>query len=694
MKFFETQKRTQLVVFFVFLLFLFLLTYLITGSIFPGAETQYLWFYSGLFMVLFSMFFIEPYYSAPTNVIGNSISILLVLVSIRKEFTGAKHVWWEIGAGYSLLMLFISMLAVLLKDKVKSLESWQNYSSELLKKVSVRFGSGKILYSAVFLYFILTYYSIQDIKILSLLLFWWIILVAEPQKLFTSIKNESKKSENSVGEIFGVQSKKIFLAKLFEDRPSVKKFDMVVFKYSMQDGDELYFYGIVFDSYLLNQEKWIKILQLPVYPKKDGPGIYLEKNIVYKKLIKEPTEIKKIIDRFVGVIAENSDIGLIKFEYSKQSGDISEGDLLEVSTDNKKVFYQVVNGITEKEALEEKNETGFIRGEAVQIGIWIEGKSGFEKYGWVPAINSIVLKAETSNIVTPEIKYPEYQIGVIPSTLLPSVLNLHDAVTHHMAILGITGAGKSFIAREIIKQVMVETKVVCLDFTGEYLAKLKTLNPIPIIPKKDGGLAETEKLIAQKADIKDKVKIIEFRDAIQKKLSQYIKEFVDNKQSNLGLFELPDLSNTTFILEFTQLFLDAVFKYAKEHEGNRVCIVIEEAHTVIPETNSLGDLGDYGSNKALVNKIGQIALQGRKYGVGFIIIAQRTANVSKTVLTQCNTVICFQAFDETSFNFLGNYIGKKLIQVLPNLKPYHAIIAGKAVKSNVPMIVDLTRKVE
>jgi hypothetical protein len=88
----------------------------------------------------------------------------------------------------------------------------------------------------------------------------------------------------------------------------------------------------------------------------------------------------------------------------------------------------------------------------------------------------------------------------------------------------------------------------------------------------------------------------------------------------------------------------------------------------------------------------QIALQGRKYGVGLLVIAQRTANVSKTVLTQCNTVVCFQAFDETSFTFLGNYVGKDMVQALPNLKQYHAVVAGKAVKSNMPMIIDLTRE--
>jgi len=36
-----------------------------------------------------------------------------------------------------------------------------------------------------------------------------------------------------------------------------------------------------------------------------------------------------------------------------------------------------------------------------------------------------------------------------------------------------------------------------------------------------------------------------------------------------------------------------------------------------------------------------------------LIVAQRTANVVKSVLNQCNTMVSFQAFDETGFDFLG-----------------------------------------
>ena len=58
---------------------------------------------------------------------------------------------------------------------------------------------------------------------------------------------------------------------------------------------------------------------------------------------------------------------------------------------------------------------------------------------------------------------------------------------------------------------------------------------------------------------------------------------------------------------------------------------------MVPEWNFSG-VSDKIS-QPLLNSIAQIALQGRKYNVGLLVIAQRTANVSKTILTQCNTII-------------------------------------------------------
>ena len=484
-----------------------------------------------------------------------------------------------------------------------------------------------------------------------MVILWGSVLIIDSKSLHNSFRKEKKKlHSNAIGEIFGVQSKKIFLVKLFEDRSkSVKRFDIVKFKYSMQDSDEYTIAGIVFDTYLLNQEKWVKILQLG--NAENNLSSY-GKNIVYK--ITEKVEIQNLtsalkVESFVGIVIEKSSIGIIKFEYSKKIDDLQEGDLLELKVGKRRLFYQVINGSTEFEKLESKNETGFIEGEAIQLGEWQEDMLSFQKFGWVPPINTPIFKADTSNIQVQEYSYPDFKLGTIPNTQLPSIINLHEAVSHHFALLGVTGSGKSFLAREIIKSLMTDTNVICIDFTGEYMKDLMPLNPIELI--KVDGLDALEKDFADKhakALARRPDEELELRKKIQAQLDKYIKQFIEGS-NNLGLFELPALSNTSFILEFTQYFIESVFNYAKSNKGNRICLVLEEAHTIVPETNFLGDLGDYGSTKALVNKMSQIALQGRKYGVGLMVIAQRTANVSKTVLTQCNSIVCFQAFDETSW---------------------------------------------
>jgi uncharacterized protein len=154
----------------------------------------------------------------------------------------------------------------------------------------------------------------------------------------------------------------------------------------------------------------------------------------------------------------------------------------------------------------------------------------------------------------------------------------------------------------------------------------------------------------------------------------------------VAIFELPDVANSTSILSYTRWFFKVLFEIAKEgaHIPGQLCVVLEEAHTVVPEWSFVA--ADDKGAQALLNQIGQIALQGRKYGVGFMVIAQRTANVSKTVLTQCNTIIAFQQFDKTSSDFLANYMGSTMIDALQNLRPRQAIAVGKAFRSGLPTI--------
>lgn len=88
----------------------------------------------------------------------------------------------------------------------------------------------------------------------------------------------------------------------------------------------------------------------------------------------------------------------------------------------------------------------------------------------------------------------------------------------------------------------------------------------------------------------------------------------------------------------------------------------------------------------VVTRIGQIALQGRKYGVGLLVVSQRTALVSKTILSQCHTFLIHALIDQTSLDFLQNVIGREYIKAIPNLMPLQLIAAGKAVHSERPTL--------
>lgn len=682
--------KNRFVIFGIFLAgFMFINYFIFDKSVLPSTDTKDLWFYSGLFMTLFSILFIEPYYSSPKNVITNTIPLFLVFMSIKNSFE--NQVFWWIGIIFILSLLILSMTAMLLENKNKSIDDWHNIVADKIKRFVVLFGQGRVLYSSVFIVILLTYYSIKDLYTLTLFVIWFIIVSINPKNLTNTFATGKRKySKEALGTIFGVESNGIFLTKIFDDKNNINKFDAVEFIYSFEN-NQLTSKGLIFDTYSLNSEKWAKVLELKKEHIENNTKI-LDTNIIYKT---SSTSDLRLTD-FVGIVIENSSIGKVKFEYSKQNDNLEEGDLVEITINDKTIYYQVVEGFTSSEVLESKNKSGFIRGEALQLGEWDNENLNFKKFGWVPKINTPIFIANTTSIEIPKFTYPEYQLGVIPKTHLPSVINLNEAVSHHMALIGVTGSGKSFLAREIIKKLKKDTKVICVDFTGEYIKELVSLKPVHLIDS--SKLPELEKHIADKeteankGKYTDKAKLLEYKNNIQSKLNGYIDTFIKSKDNNIALFELPELSNTAFILEFTQIFLEGVFNYAKKNEGQKICIVLEEAHTIIPETNFLGDLGDYGSTKALVSKMSQIALQGRKYGVGLMVLAQRTANVSKTVLTQCNTIIALQAFDETSFIFLSNYIGKDLAQALPHLKQYHAVVTGKAIKSNLPMIIDLTRQ--
>ena len=118
----------------------------------------------------------------------------------------------------------------------------------------------------------------------------------------------------------------------------------------------------------------------------------------------------------------------------------------------------------------------------------------------------------------------------------------------------------------------------------------------------------------------------------------------------------------------------------------RLCIVLEEAHSLIPEWNQVAQQADVQQ----VNRAARVILQGRKFGLGTLIISQRTANVTKTILNQCNTVFALRSFDQTGLDFLRNYMGEEYAQAISTLPDRTAILVGKASSSARPIILKVS----
>lgn len=642
--------------------------------------------FSCLIMLSFVSLFLEHYFTKPTDVLANTIAILLILAPLQEQLS-QLGIWYTIFFSFNFILLLASLLALVLLDGDKSAGSIQNVISGHLKRFSVHFGNGRFLWFAFLLLVLFGYVSSQDWEFATAIVYGLAILAIDPHGYLIGLVTKQSSHERDIGEIFGVQSKNTFLAKLYAQRISVRRFDLAEFRYVIGDMQHV-FKGLIIDNYLLNEEQWIKILCAEEIREElgDAPSNQIvENNVVYK--LPDETQVN-LLERLVGVIVENSSIGKIRFEFASKVA-VSEGDFVEVNVSGRRVLYQVVQGVTQVELLASKNEAGYVVGEAVQIGIWNPESRSFEKYGWVPEVNSPVFLPTTVDDIPPEVG--EVRIGNIPNTNFPMIINLEQAITHHLAILGVTGTGKSVFARDLIRKLVdAGIKVICVDFTNEYRNKFADLAIRSIVTD-----AETEKIFpavdaiiierGKFSNQQDRVKIRGWEKSIHDTFHEALKRFLES-ESGITLFELPDVENSVGILSYTRWFFRVLFDIAKREAnfGQRICIVLEEAHTVIPEWNFVGESDT--SARSLVNGIGQIALQGRKYKVGFVVIAQRTANVSKTVLTQCNSIIAFQQFDRTSSDFLSNYMGDDMVNVLPRLKPRHAIAVGKGYKGGIPII--------
>jgi hypothetical protein len=122
------------------------------------------------------------------------------------------------------------------------------------------------------------------------------------------------------------------------------------------------------------------------------------------------------------------------------------------------------------------------------------------------------------------------------------------------------------------------------------------------------------------------------------------------------------------------LFQYKVWQTRNERERDPILIVCEEAHRYVPDTG----LADYQSAQKAIRRI---AKEGRKYGIGLMLVSQRPADVERTVLSQCNSWFVMRLTNSTDQDHVSRFLPDSLAglsRLLPSLSRQEAIFVGEA----------------
>jgi len=333
-------------------------------------------------------------------------------------------------------------------------------------------------------------------------------------------------------------------------------------------------------------------------------------------------------------------------------------------------------------------------------------------------------------------------IGAIQHHDVPAKLGMTRLLQKHMAILAMSGAGKSHLASVLLEELLERKKeqgriaVVIVDIHGEYagfshddkfgrltkvvegpemMVPLKKIPPEAMeewLPNLSGPQRELlrhamyELRKSKKKDgytLKELLTVIDeapvAKEDTKKTLARALNElrryrFLSTNRENPRL--LTDVEpGKILILDFSSidslrkkqilvaLTARRLFNLRKKGKIPPFLLLIEEAHNFAREKAE--------AHEAISRSVIEtIAREGRKFGASLCLISQRPVNLSTTALSQCNTHIILRVTNPNDLDHIqmsSEGIDARVAKSITGLKVGEAIIVGEAV--NYPVFVSI-----
>ena len=144
----------------------------------------------------------------------------------------------------------------------------------------------------------------------------------------------------------------------------------------------------------------------------------------------------------------------------------------------------------------------------------------------------------------------------------------------------------------------------------------------------------------------------------------------------LDLSGVPSAVLERLIGSILKVVYESLFWSREKSEGGierPLLVVMEEAHRYLGS----------GSDSLASETVQRIAKEGRKYGIGAMVISQRPSEVDETILSQCGTFFALRLANPTDRERVRAILPDGLVgllDVLPVLRTGEAIIMGEAAK--------------
>lgn len=170
---------------------------------------------------------------------------------------------------------------------------------------------------------------------------------------------------------------------------------------------------------------------------------------------------------------------------------------------------------------------------------------------------------------------------------------------------------------------------------------------------------------------------------VEKDIDSLLSQWIggDKSISILDLSGIPVSILTSLIGALLRIIYDAIFWARNLSEGGRerpLLIILEEAHSYLNQ--------DTANNASMAVK--RIVKEGRKYGIGAMIVSQRPSEVDSTILSQCGTMIAMRLSNSSDRSHVTGAVTDNLeglLNMLPALRTGEAIVIGESV--HLPMRV-------